>query len=1553
MTASDNLPIHQLVETVLGQQRVSALTRLNEHIRQHPSVFELIKLRCDEVQALGLSRDEAKTLLARGKALANYIARVYREQGLRAAPSSDDEESPLLPTYENLFKPNIDGSAPVGSIENCASTTAYLVALAEWLRDKIVPKGSEEKITLQARRPDVHSMLIDHMTVNQEQSRLTMVNAVLEAQIKSKRNITDVKAYLRTLRYHNGLPYDDHFAGINHVIQAVLEDRSLGEVIRFVDPSYPYFKNPGAVGDRASVALQSSIGLGPLHQSLLLESPYFPLTAEQARTGLRRVDPLTRLVDPDPGQSSDDFYRDNFGQLGNGLSSVRYLRIFAEVTRLDQRGVESLLGLGAFTPKLSANAPVMGNPDVPATGYLSGARYIHGGEGPAITLQRDGVANQIRLHNVGEGTTPQLQHRIDRINRKCRLDRMLQLQSDEVDELIDAATQAERRGNGESSLWIRTNTLRCLGLFKMLDRLYGCKAEQFAALINVLSVYGRDGQESHFDRVYNRHTMYEDPLRIDDIEFAIVPLTKVDEETVHQICSALEINFETYRFLAAVIARAFGLKTHLKRSLAIFSSFWRLVWLARLLKLTAIESTALLQTLSNGEGLVGQLAGEPAVSGQGTGDGADALSAIHALMTCSKWLKEHGLSVLWTVENVNPVYVAAVWSEAQEQLLRKLRSQVLPVLVVQATLLEEGAPVRDSSQMLIDWMLLLNRLVDSHGVVIGRHDQTEAQYLEYARVAIANVVDEVLEDNAGDAERERLQNIIGAIVFRCRDEQRVVVEEGLSVYLKLDSLLMAQVLSWTQGHPYDFLAKAMSLSPDQPSLAQQALQEPDEFLNMLAELERRGRIADKLGLTPQMLQTLLTGEQYQWFSLESPYEISIQSVYYLAFYRRMITQARQSEEKMLDYLRQVNLLPDDLSPDALQLIRDAAASKLAAFFGCGIKHVLTCAQHISEGSESSDRRGWPLLCTLSHLDLLSRTLELARKGMDASAAFGLGKLEPLDKEREYAIAAKNALESLARFTTLTTPPDSAEVGQSITTRCVVDNPKLIARVAEEVAEFDLVLSDFYGYPLKGVVVHWKTDLGAMLTPETTTDDQGRTRALLQAGTSVGTAHVSFNLPLHESIYAPSVRIDCDEATLFFSSELASPLPEHSLLAGHLGVQALWADLRDRYGNKGMHRKVAWSTTLGEFRPTETFTDKNGITSVSISSLSPGEASISVLDVESGAGLDLPGSLIFADKPRILDKPEVITVALVDHELQIRCKVVGLDDSAVEDAIVKWWTNVDLEPVEHNSDQYGVSTFSVTPLSQSNLTVYAQLNGDAVIEQVQLRVMRDVVLQNYSADFKYPIVGDPKSTLFWVDVRTTNAPTAPSIASYPVTWQYELPSSDIFSSPVTIPTDAQGRSVFPFKAEVAGEFKVSARLELHPEQFQDFTVKAIPAIGWAITLVSGNDRTIFNPSKDTLTLLRNGSYSLEITPLETGLVGSKGAVGWGSVYTTQALGMVFDPPLATRFTFEAGTPFTLDISTGDIRNGLFELSLVCDRLSQALVFKGELLKRLPTRRPASS
>lgn len=1552
MNTSDNRPIHQLIKAVLGERCIGVFGPFDDYIAQNPSVFDLIKLGPAGLEKLGLSQEEAHSLIVRGDALALYIARAFRERSLRPDRALAIAK---VPTYAELFKPDFSASSPVDALESSTSTIAYMVELREWVRDKLVPLGNEDStLALEVRRPDVDKHLIDPMAVNRTLSALEIVNRVLEAQISVRHPNDRIDDLLRSTRFHNGLPFDPDWASITYVIKAALGSDSLGELISRTDTDYPYFKNPGARGSKSDIALRQSTDFGPIRQALLLEAPYFPLNGTQAAKPLRRVDPRTRLIDPDPKQSADDFYKDNFDR--RAVIDMRQLWAFAMATQLAPAGVEALLGLAAFAPKLSENAPEPEDSDNPVSGACFGAAFIHAEQGPAITLIRGGQANNFELHNVGEN--PLLEHRMDRINRKCRLDRWLGLPSHEVDQLLMAAIHAERREGLTSSVWITDNTLRALGLFQVLRTNYECSAEEFAAFIDVMSVYGLDEQLSHFDRVYNRQSPYLDSLKIDNVEFAIIPRTEADERTVKQICDGLEIKFETYRYLATVIAKAFDLKTHLIRNLAVFSSFYRLVRLARLLGVSPVKATALLQTLGKGDDWVAQLAGAPRVATYMGGESTDVLSVIRALMDSVRWSRSYGIDVLWLVQNVNPVVVPAVWSKAQEDLFQQLHSQVKPVRLVEAMLLEEG--VRRLAEDKGPWLTLLAALVDEEGLVIGEHAQTEAHYLERAKAHIEAAVDIAMpsgEDFA--AERERARAIILSVLLRIRAEQHSVVQEGLAVFLELRSELVPWVLFWAQGHAYPLLQQAMTMVPGDK---RRSLEEPDPadpFLKLLAELERRSTIATELALSPEMLATLLTGDQYQWFSLESPYEISVKTVYFLAFYGRMMTLARQPEAQILDYLRQVNQLPDDLSEDGMRLVRDAAADKLAAYFGCGIRHVLECAEQANPVDPDSDVPARPLLRTLAHLDLLCRTLELSRQGLDATTGFMLGRLTPRDLESVYTAAAQTALESLAKSATLKIAEESGEVGQSVTTRCTVDSTTLIANLAQEVAVFDITLLDFYGEPLKGVDIEWTTDLGYLLDSTTRTDHLGRASARLQAGSRMGTAHVRFNLLMRDPSYAPSVVIGCDEASLNFPSEspFMSRLPTEPVLAGNLTEVEVYATLVDRYGNRGALRPVAWATTHGRIRPSETVTDKNGVTRVRISSLSAGEARVSVAYPGNESSVDFNGEITFVERPRILDKPYVISQAVKGHLLKVQCKVVGLGGQPVGGETVNWWINTGhiKEPVI-SSDE-GLSTFEVAlSASHEELTVHAQRNTDPAVS-VEIRMAPDAVIQSHSVDYRLPVAGAREPSMLWVDIKTQMDSEAPSVANYPIEWTVDsVPTGTGFPTTEVITTNAEGRSSFPFKQSKRGDYKVTATMVGKETETQSFELTVIAAFVWTVKLIptdpSGAEQTIL-PGTGQFELFRGEEYWLEITPndLEP-LEGSRGALGWSSDYTRKALGLEFDPPLAEHFMFEGDQKQTWTITAGDLKNGTFQLGLLCDRLNEALILEGTLSKRPLPKRPPS-
>jgi hypothetical protein len=322
--------------------------------------------------------------------------------------------------------------------------------------------------------------------------------------------------------------------------------------------------------------------------------------------------------------------------------------------------------------------------------------------------------------------------------------------------------------------------------------------------------------------------------------------------------------------------------------------------------------------------------------------------------------------------------------------------------------------------------------------------------------------------------------------------------------------------------------------------------------------------------------------------------------------------------------------------------------------------------------------------------------------------------------------------------------------------------------------------------------------------------------------------------------------------------------------------------------------------------------------------------------------------VFADKPRIFDTPLITTVAMVGHALPVRCRVVGLDDSPVEGQEVMWWTSEEPTKVKRLSDADGFSEFSVATPQQGDVTVFAQLGSDPLVE-VKVWVASDAVIQNYSEVIRFPVAGASRPTLLWVDVKESSDAQAKPVGNYPVRWK-------VNSSPpveITIVTDAQGRSVYPFTSATAGDFVVIADLALHPTHQRQFDLTVMKDFGWKVELITieagSETRVPIIPGTDELTLFRNGHYRLEISPVDaTQLEGSHGSLGWSSNYTTRALGMVFTPPLATRSEF-TDAPYEVEIQTANIRNGEFQLNLFCDRLDEALVLEGTLGKRPVTRR----
>ncbi len=1578
MTGSSLRPSQQLLVNLFSEARIARLGTLQTFMNKGGNVFDLVQRRhADLCKEFKLTAHEGRLLLQRSYSLARYLAREFREQ--RLTRHEDAGRGPRIgvralvdgPTFADLFKPDLANSSPAGAIESSVSPVAYLMSIIQWALLNIEPSGaSASSIGLKVRRPDLWALLIDEGAVNRVEPVIGIVTEVLMANIEANKQVQlDIDGLLITTRYPNTLPFDRSWQTIEHSVKARRNSNLLGDIVRLTDLQYPYFKETGARGANSDIALRMTSGLAPGQQALLTEPGHTPASSSlgDKRPTLPWVNPRTRHVVEPSDTPLKDFYRDNFDREGYG--ELLDLDAFSRATQLDQTGVEALFSIGEFAPVLSPNVPALlrgrdplkpideTNSAAPATSVDFGSVYVHGGLGEAICLQRvsSGNAVSFTLRNLDSSN----QHRFDRINRKVRLDRWLGLAAYETDQLIIASINAENRGGSTrvKVIWITDDTMRSIGLFQELRGDYGCTAEECAAFLDVVSVYGRGKELSQFDRIYNAQSLFLKPLQIDDVEFSVVPQNNEDQRTADHICAALGITFSTYRYLAVLIAIAHdpgaGMSAmKLKRSLSVLSSFYRLVRLPRLFGISPLEGVALLNFLdTENDGWLARLAGPTQVALHKFTTQTDTLSVIHAALTAVFWSRHEQLSAMWLMQHVQPVPVPVAAADAELKLLEQLNTQLQPVRMSEALLLDAGVP---PDKALRGWMHLLAELVDDAGLIIARSGESENSYRDRASVEINAAV------KAAGVPLESMPWVEGTIltaVLKTRTGQRSVVQESFAVYLELSSDLVLPVIDWSGGNVYQLLGQAIKAIPAglPAEAAEEPVEPPDpeeseqrEFLRLLVELRRRSSVAREIKLSSAMLVQYLEGGQSTWFGVEDRSELSLRTIFYLTLYGRAVKLARQPAEKLLDYLKMVNQLPEDLSDDALSLVRDAAAGKLADFFGCGIRDVLECAVHVNPPAQDGSGAPKPLIRNLPQLALLLRLLEGEElTGMGFTTLLTLGRLTPKSSDEAYREAAESALESLSRASVGGQDEPLGEFGQSVDVRCQVDNKKLVANVPGEMATFTLVLRNFAGELMKYVDVYWShSGVGVLLDYATRTDHEGKTSTRLLAGSEMGAAHVSYRLDMREEVHAGTVVIDCGDA-LSFKTSSKEVVPDRALLADGKDTARVSVQVIDDYGNLAIGKPISWSSKLGTISPEETFTNNEGIARVYLTSRQPGKERVTARHVLSGEATVFT-DIEYVDEPRI-KAFYIDSAVVVGRLLRLVCDVIGSDGDAYLGYKVRW--SVGAEEGTATTDVHGRAVWTSRLDSAGESEVTAEVGTLGLQKCIEIFVAEDVLITDWSTDYRVPVAGAREPSMLWIELKDSLSDGARPITNYPVTWRSALISKEgSVTESITIETDSAGRSTFPFKVSTKGVYRVAARPEnMDSEQVFDLNVEA--AFLWDVKLFKlENDVEHFVEGvNDTLPLLRNSSYRLKIEPVSALPEREKATavVGWSAVHSAVAMGITFTPRLAATEAFKPDEPLSWLIDCADVRDGDFQLALNCSQVSEIFLLPGTL------RKPAAS
>lgn len=1193
MADAADRPVLRLMQEFFGEEQPEAL---HEYFEQGGSIFPLLE---KGVQALAgdyrLNEEQARQFLRRVNSAAIYVRRQYIEHRLTASaeaiprPSSGLLSMVAGPNYERLFATPFDELCPPQALESCASPVAYLIELLRWIRERIEPYGvAEQKYPLHERRQDLLRLSVDFNAVHQAVSSVDIIVAVLETFIAEHGpgQPANLEQALIDARYPNGLPYYQHWVSVDAVARH--HNRSVGDFAHLVDLASPRFlKDKGWSADWAR-ALAHASRLGPYQRQILTEPPTLPA-------------------------GRDEYYLKNFGAEAIAWQNLNQVPFFGDRTKLTTPDIEALLSIRGYAPVRSANVTYAGAAPIVAESERSGAVYLNANTAPAVSI-------------ISSGSGPTFLHRLSiapgddagfnayqRMNRKIRLDAWLQLPSDQVDALLVAAIRAEVRGGAAGNGWlISDNVVHAFGLFQSLRERYGCTAADFAAFIDEVSVYGRGDALSLFDQTFNAEGGYRQPLKLDDQPFAVTPDEGSTDLTINQLCNGLGIDVQTYQYLAQAIALAQGGTDTLKRNVAVISAFYRLVKLPRLLGITPVEGVLMLTLLGAEDWLKG-LAGLPRIN-KTHGAALDALGLIHALDSCVSWCRERDLPVLWMLQQIVPPTPLSSVSEEQLQLFEKVRSLLPAVLFSNNALLMAGVPSLPSAS----WLSLLGALVDADGLVLPA-PASETDYPGYAREHLNNAVRDGLGALDPDLHSAIVERMLG-VLLQSRDAQASVVKESLAVYAGVDAEQALRVLIWANGTVFQLLRQLIERTGLVGDDSVRGRNEtPDPLFSLLADIKRRSAVVARFGLSATLLQEYLDYGHKAWLDQDDKHAFSLRTLYYLSTLARAFELSEQPAQKLLDYLRQANALPD-LSGDALWLAQQASAFRLAEFFGWSVQEVRECVSRI-------DSSGLKVLKNLAQLDLLMRVRELsANTGLDALTIFLIGNLpEQMDTDA-YADAAEHALLSVAE-TRVPIAQLTGDLQQLIQVTCVVDKTEVIANKAGEKIIFTVTLKDAAGKPLSGVNVYWQAALGTMVTKATGIN--GTVAAEFIPGAVMGSDTPTFWLDLFEEEYAPTVNVTFDATTLFFPAGYKSPLP---LGVVPPGVEVeLYALLKDENGNLGKNTLVSWIGTPSHeavIRPAQGMTSQDGLARAFVAS--PGGGTFTfTLTTEAGEKQTSFGPIEFA------------------------------------------------------------------------------------------------------------------------------------------------------------------------------------------------------------------------------------------------------------------------------------------------------------------------------------
>lgn len=599
------------------------------------------------------------------------------------------------------------------------------------------------------------------------------------------------------------------------------------------------------------------------------------------------------------------------------------------------------------------------------------------------------------------------------------------------------------------------------------------------------------------------------------------------------------------------------------------------------------------------------------------------------------------------------------------------------------------------------------------------------------------------------------------------------------------------------------------------------------MLRIVDAMSKRADLTHHLDLSPALVA--LFAEHPVWFSLPDN-QLSMRSLYMLSQYAYIVRVSEYDEAQVLDYLWLINTAwpSPDLLPDQQgyqeqngqrQIIRNSAAYKLAVILRWSVREVLKASAHANPE--------YGVVFDVKELALLMRMRLFGQSvGLDAQALLALGGLTPTSRLNAYRHAAELALTSINE-TVL--GKLSEEVGKPHTSTIIATRDYLVANNPNDPGTtLTLTLHDLTGEPLAHVLVTWTTTMGSLRVIQNTTDEQGRATNTLMSGTLVGVARVVAEYGLRESIVAPAITIDCDEASLhLIESTFSSPMAR----ADNQDTINFGITLIDEYGNKGVGRYVEWGVTdVGEFLSSRTLTDEQGIARASLRSSVAGPTKV-IVQYKNGSSQTFE-YISFNGKPYI-EYVRFSHALVAGENVALECRLTYVGGSPLVGRVVSWKTNhPGLIKNSGVTDSNGVCRVEyIAPKSGITVQVLVEVieEGERIIEAVSevalQRSMQDPEKTTIST--REYVLGDPRPVV--ATLKLLSQPGS-GFSNAEVIWL------DGHGVKYTTATDIHGVTSFSTKSFKLGRNTIAA-LSPRGLPYVGFSVEGIAEFSFQTVLMS--------------------------------------------------------------------------------------------------------------------